>query len=104
MSERATAAWLTADVVTAILRHMNDDHRDDNVVICRGVGGVADATEAVCVGLDLHAVTFTAQTSTGRRDVRVPFAAALTDRPQVRAEIAALYHEAAARLGLPPRT
>jgi hypothetical protein len=95
--------WLTDDVIAAVAHHMNTDHAEDNLVICRGVGGVPDATTAHFEGLDRHSATFVATTPDGTRTVRVPFAAPVTERAAIRAEVAALFHTSAAQLGLPPR-
>lgn len=96
--------FLTDEVVAAVTAHMNGDHAEDNVVICRGVGGRPDVVAATMSGLDREAITFTVATTDGATDeVRIPFSAPLADRPQIRAEVARMYHESAARLGLPPR-
>lgn len=96
--------WLTDDVVLAVTAHMNGDHAEDNVVICRGVGGRADVETATMTGLDLEAVVFAVTTTDGGTDeIRVPFSSPLEDRPQIRAEVAQMYHASAAQLGLPPR-
>ena len=39
------------DVVDAVLRHMNSDHREDNLVIVRA-NGAPDASDATMIGLD----------------------------------------------------
>ena len=43
-----------ADVVSAILRHMNGDHTDDNLLITRAFSAVEDGeiTDAVMTDLD----------------------------------------------------
>jgi len=100
----ADGTWLTDEVVAAVTAHMNGDHAADNVVICRGVGGRPDVASATMTGLDLEAITFTVTTTSGATDeVRIPFSAPLADRPQIRAEVARMFHESAAQLGLPPR-
>lgn len=99
------AAWLTDEALAAIARHMNDDHADDNVVICQGLGGRADTASAVFITMTTAEAVFVATDSGGSdHEVRVPFANEVTARPEVRAEIADLYHRSAAILGLPPRT
>jgi hypothetical protein len=95
--------WLTPDVVTAVAAHMNGDHPEDCVVICRVLGGRPDTTSAVMSDLDVTAIHFTATGPDGDAAVRIPFAAELTARAEVRAEVARMYHESAAVLGLPPR-
>jgi len=97
-------SWLTQDVVDAVTAHMNGDHAEDNVVICQGVGGRPDVRAATLTGLDLEAVTFTVTTESGATDeVRIPFSSPLADRPQIRAEVAEMFHRSAELLGLPPR-
>ena len=95
--------WLTDEVIAAVAAHMNDDHADDNVVICRGLGGVPDATSATFVGLTTTAARFSVTDADGTRDVEIAFENEVTERAMVRTEIAGPYHRAAALLGLPPR-
>lgn len=98
------AGWLTNEVIAAVARHMNTDHADDNVVICRGLGGYPGATTATFVGMTTTAARFAASGSDGEREIEIPFADEVTERPEVRTQVAALYHRSAAQLGLPPRT
>lgn len=95
--------WITPDVVTAVLAHMNGDHAEDCVVMCRGLGGRPGTTAATMTGFDDEAVELLADGPDGPAPVRIPFAEPLTGRAQVRAEVARMYHESAALLGLPPR-
>jgi putative heme iron utilization protein len=95
--------WLTDDVVSAVTAHMNGDHAEDNVVICRVAGERPDTTAATLVGLDGDAVEFRTDGPGGERLVRIPFSSPLADRAQIRAEVARMYHDSAAALGLPPR-
>lgn len=103
MAEPARPDWLTDEVVAAVTAHMNGDHAEDNVVICRVAGGRDDTTSAELVDLDGEAVVFRTGGPTGERLLRIPFSAPLADRAQIRAEVARMYHESAAALGLPPR-
>ena len=91
-------------VVEAVMRHMNDDHTDDSLVICRGLGGRPEATAAHMTGMDADGIDFAAETPGGPVSVRVPFGARLTERPQVRDAVVRLYDEACRALGLEPRT
>jgi hypothetical protein len=95
--------WLTDEVIAAVARHMNDDHAADNVVICRGSGGRPHVHTARLTGLDRDAVEFTATEPGGDVVVRVPFSRPLTERAQIRAEVARMFDESAAALGLPAR-
>jgi hypothetical protein len=91
------------DVVTAVLRHMNTDHADDCLVICRALGGQPAATSAVMSDVDSDAAYFEATVGAAVVPVRIPFRERLTDRPQIRTEVTWMYHESCARLGLPVR-
>jgi putative heme iron utilization protein len=93
----------TPDVVAAIARHMNGDHRDDCRVIVRGLGGQPGATGAVMSDLDADGIDFVATVDGAPVPVRVPFTSRLTERRQVRAEAARMYRDACAALGVQPR-
>ncbi|MBB2909248.1 hypothetical protein FHS43_000494 [Streptosporangium becharense] len=93
----------TPDVVEAIKRHMNDDHSDDALLICKGLGGRPDATSATTTGVDAEAIEFTAVVDGRSVPVRVPWSTTLTERSQVRAEVVRLYRDACAALGVPAR-
>ncbi|GAA0951001.1 DUF2470 domain-containing protein [Actinocorallia libanotica] len=91
------------EAVAAIAAHMNGDHAEDNVLICRALGGV-EAVSAVNTGLDAEAIVFEAVLADGaRREVRVPWSEPLKDRVQVRHEVVRMYQEACAALGVAPR-
>lgn len=94
----------TPDVVAQIMRHMNDDHADDNVLICRALGGPAATERAWMSGMDADGMDFVAVAGGVETPVRVPFTERLTERRQVRAEAARMYHEACAVLGVTPRS
>lgn len=93
----------TPDVVAQVLRHMNDDHADDCVLICRAQGGQPDTVTAAMSGLDPDAAYFDAVVGDGVVPVRVAFRQPLTERAQVRVEITQLYVDACGQLGLPAR-
>lgn len=88
------------DVVAAIARHMNDDHADDNVTICRGLGDQPAATAATMTGMDERGITFAATVDGGDLDVVIPWAAPITERGQVRTEVVRMHREASEALGL----
>ncbi|MGN9767884.1 DUF2470 domain-containing protein [Micromonospora sp. SD12] len=92
-----------ADVVAAVCRHMNDDHAEDSLLICRALGGHPAATRARATGLDAEGMEFAVAVDDVEVPVRVPFAHRLTERAQVRQEVVRMYREACRRLGLPPR-
>lgn len=97
-----TDAWLTDDVKRAVMAHMNGDHAEDNVVICRAAGGRPDVTAATMTGLDTEGIEFTVE-GDGDPLVRIEFSEPVTERSQIREQVARMYHESAAALGLPPR-
>ncbi len=93
----------TDDVVTQIAAHMNGDHADDNVLICRAFGGLPEVTAARMSAMDADGMDFTATVDGAQVPVRVPFSERLTQRRQVRAEAVRMYREACAALGVEPR-
>ncbi|QIG39040.1 DUF2470 domain-containing protein [Microbacterium sp. 4R-513] len=92
-------------VVRGVLGHMNADHTGDNLLIARAYGAADDYTAAVMTGFDGDGGDWLATRGDGTTDVvRVPWPGGpIEERPHVRREIVALYDEACARLGVPPR-
>ena len=79
--------------VSAVLHHMNSEHNDDNLLIARAFGHPAAPAAAV--------LGFAAGTSSA---LRVPWPGApISERPEVRREVVALYDAACAELGIEPR-
>ncbi len=93
----------TPDVVAAVMRHMNDDHADDSLLIVRALGGAPTASTARMGGMDPEAIEFTAVVDGSDVVVRVPWGAPITERRQVRAEVTRMYQDACAALGIEPR-
>ena len=91
------------EVVTAVAAHMNDDHAEDTLLICRALGAQPDATAARMTGLDGEGGDYTVIVDGTERQVRIPWAEPLTERAQIRAEVVRMYQEACAELGLTPR-
>lgn len=90
------------NVVAAVLRHMNTDHADDNLLIARAfVSGDIDA--ATMVDLDGAGGTWRVTTDGTERDVTVPWSVPVTERAEIRREVVVLYEAACARLGVPAR-
>ena len=92
----------TPEVVAQIARHMNDDHADDNVLIVRGLGGMATASAARMSNLDADGMDFEATVNGIAVPVRIPFSERLTERRQVRGEAVRMYQQACAALGVIP--
>ncbi len=92
-------------VRAGVLGHMNGDHGDDNVLIARAFGPADDVTDAVMTGFDGDGGTWLASLADGTEvEVRAAWpGGTITERPEVRREIVALYDEACRRLGVEPR-
>ncbi|WAA65944.1 DUF2470 domain-containing protein [Microbacterium oxydans] len=95
-----------ADVIAAVLRHMNGDHTDDNLLIARAFAEPAgsEISDSVMTGFDgdggVWEITVAGQSS----ELHVPWPGGpISDRPAVRREVVALYDAACARLGVEPR-
>lgn len=91
--------------VAGVLRHMNGDHVDDNLLIARAFSGEDDLVAATMTGFDGDGGDWSAERADGGHvDVRVPWPGGpIDERPAVRREIVALYDEACRRLGVEPR-
>ncbi|KIH98670.1 hypothetical protein LP52_12010 [Streptomonospora alba] len=92
----------TAEAVSAITAHMNDDHAYETLVICRALGGVPGAAEARMTGLDSGGGDYAALVGGAEVAVRIPWSQELAERSQVRREVVRMYREACDRLGLAP--
>ncbi len=77
----------SVDVVGAITGHMNRDHGEDSLLICRVTGGVPEAESARVGGLDADGVDFVATVDGREVPVRLGWSRRLTERGQVRAEL-----------------
>lgn len=91
------------EVVDAVLRHMNEDHPDDNSLIVRAFAERDDATDAVMIGLDEHGGDWRYSADGREHDVRVPWSTEIGGRAEIRREVVALYDAACAKLGIEPR-
>lgn len=92
------------DVVQAVLRHMNDDHRDDNVLIARAFADPS-AESATMTGFDGDGGDWEVVGADGSSSsARIAWpGGAIVERPAVRREVVALYDAACAALGVPAR-
>lgn len=93
----------TPEIADAVTRHMNGDHTDDNVVICRALGGQPDATSATMTGLSPAGIDFAVDTPAGPATAHVPWRGPIAERADIRRDVVAMYDEACALLGLPGR-
>lgn len=91
-----------AETVAAVLKHMNEDHPDDCLLIARAFGD-ATASVAVMTTLDESGGTFAYTADGVEHEVTVPWSTAITERPEIRREIVVLYDRACEMLGIQPR-
>lgn len=86
------------EIVLAVLRHMNEDHAHDSLLIVRTLGGQPSATAVVLTSIDPDGAAFKAVLPTGDSiDVLLGWADPIRDRPQFRGEFARWYQEAVTR-------
>lgn len=93
-------------VIDAVLRHMNTDHADDNLLIVRAFGPAYDAeiTGAEMIGFDGVGADWRVILGDTVEQLRIAWpGGAISERPEVRREVVALYDAACARLGVPAR-
>ncbi|MCK2023606.1 DUF2470 domain-containing protein [Microbacterium sp. kSW2-24] len=93
-------------VTAAVLHHMNDDHTDDNLLIARAFSTASDAevTDAVMTAFDGDGGTWQVTRAGETTELVVAWpGGSITERPEVRREIVALYDAACERLGIEPR-
>ena len=90
--------------IAGVLGHMNADHTSDNLLIVRAFGP-AGAVSARMTGFNADEGRWDAELPSGETvEVSVPWpSGAISERPEVRREIVALYDEACRRLGVKPR-
>lgn len=93
------SAQFSPGVVAAVLAHMNDDHADDSLLICRALGGRPDAVAAPMTGFDHEAATFDATVPEGVVGVRLAWDRPVRDRGDVRTAVVAMFRAAQERSG-----
>lgn len=81
------------DVVAAIRTHMNDDHAEDCLLLVRGPGGQPDAMAAWVTGVDPTGIDLRARVGDGEVQVRIGWSRRLTERREVREELARTIRE-----------
>ena len=85
------------------MKHMNNDHAPDSLLIVQALGHEPSATAALMSGMDGEAILFDATVNGEPKRVRIPWSTPLTERAQVRPEVVRMYREACTRLGVAPR-
>ncbi|WP_241489486.1 biliverdin-producing heme oxygenase [Leucobacter celer] len=93
----------TEDVVSGVTGHMNGDHADDNLLIARAFGR-PDATASRMIGVTGEGGVWLVSDPSGEHELSVAWPAGpITERPEIRREVVALYNAACERLGIEPR-
>lgn len=87
-----------AEVVQAVLRHMNEDHTEDSLTIVRAFADPA-ATAATMTGLDGAGGTWDASRGGRTISVTVPWTEPAVERADLRREVVRLHEQAVERLG-----
>ncbi|MBG6238620.1 hypothetical protein IWX78_001592 [Mycetocola sp. CAN_C7] len=90
------------EIVDAVLRHMNGDHSDDNLLIARAFVS-PDAETATMTGLNRNGGTWLVTSPGGASEAMIPWSAPVTERADIRREVVVLYDAACERLGVTPR-
>lgn len=94
------------EVVDAVLRHMNSDHTDDNLVIVRA-NGAPDAAEATMTTLDadggVWSVTGGSSEAGAVSELRIPWPIPVAERADIRKAVVLLYRSACRTLGIEAR-
>jgi heme oxygenase len=85
------------EVVAQIMRHMNEDHAADSLLIVRALGGRPEASLARMTGMDADGIEFAAEVAGVEVPVRIPFSRRLTKRAEVRQEVVRMHREASAQ-------
>ena len=73
-----------------IIEHMNEDHEDAMVIICKEMSMAKDTSEATMTGIDRYGMEMSAMTKDGPRPIRIAFNAEVSDSEGARKEIVKL--------------
>ncbi|WP_346730475.1 biliverdin-producing heme oxygenase [Leucobacter allii] len=93
----------TDDVIAGVTGHMNGDHPEDNLLIARAFGSPA-AHSSRMVGVTGEAGVWLVADADGEHELEVAWpGGAISERPEIRREVVALYKTACERLGVPAR-
>ena len=89
--------------IAGVTSHMNGDHPEDTLLICRGLGERPTASAATMTGLDGDAGTYEVTVDGVTEVLRIPWTQRLHERREVRTEVVKLYEAACAAMGVEPR-
>jgi putative heme iron utilization protein len=87
---------ISAEALSTMAQHMNDDHVEAVVAYARHYGGCADVETATIVRLDAFAMDVKAVTLQGETTVTIPFDHEIVDADDGRTTLIAMYRSASA--------
>jgi hypothetical protein len=87
-----------ASVAAGIVSHMNDDHADSMVLLCKAFSKAIDVDEVRMTSIDRYGFEMSAVTPKGPRPVRLAFDAPVHDTTSARVAIVAMVKAARAKL------
>ena len=88
-------SWLTPEVVNSVATHMNEDHRDDLLIMISAE--VPDAVVAEVTGLDTTSLHVRAELPDGAtQEIALAWPGALTQRSDIRKYVVQLHDQALA--------
>ena len=97
-------AWRTSEpdplweAAGGIISHMNADHPDALVLLCRAFSKATDTREATMVSVDRYGLEMSADTEAGPRPIRVAFEQGLASAKDARSAIVSLVKQARSAL------
>ncbi len=86
-------AWTAAEpdptigIADGIIEHMNADHGDSMVSICRVYSKATEATEATMTAVDRYGFEISVATTDGPRPIRLAFTKTVSTAAEIRAEL-----------------
>ena len=84
----------TAALAEGVLRHMNEDHGDAMVLMCRALSRASDTTSATMTSLDRYGFEMSATTAAGPRPIRLAFPKTVETSKEIRTAMVNLTKEA----------
>lgn len=81
-------------LINAVIRHLNEDHAMDCLVVAHVHGGRPEALSAHVLDLDAEGADFVIATDEELEVVRIPFARVLVERADLQEEFARLVRTA----------
>lgn len=91
------------DVIEAVKHHMNTDHTEDGLLICRTLGAQPAATAAEMIGMDEEGIEFSVSVDGQPVAVRIPWYEPIVERDDVRMQVVRMYRDACHQLGVSPK-